>query len=393
MYKRIDVFIIGSKGIPAQYGGFETFVENLTKGRKDKCIHYHVSCMGDEEKKYFHNGAECFTVKVPLSGAKGRIMHVSLALSYVEKWCDRNPNNNVIVYVLGCRIGPLMKFHSKRLHQYGAIVLCNPDGLEWKRDKWNRAEKKFLKLCEASLVKNADLAVCDSVSIEDYIKKEYRTKAKNTTYIAYGSEVTPSSCSDDEFMAWAKQYGITKNQYYLIVGRFVPENNYETMIREFMMTNSNKDLVIITNVEKNDFYNSLMKNTQFDKDKRVKFVGTVYDRELLSKIRENAYGYFHGHEVGGTNPSLLEAMASTDLNLLYDIGFNREVGGDTTLYWKKEKHSLSRLIQYCDNELDEKQRFVLGDKAKQRIKEYYSWEYICKQYESLFENVTFSLNE
>ncbi|MCJ0554362.1 glycosyl transferase, partial [Enterococcus cecorum] len=133
---------------------------------------------------------------------------------------------------------------------------------------------------------------------------------------------------------------------YLIVGRFVPENNYEAMIREFMKSKTKRDLVIISNVEKNAFYNDLNKHTNFEKDERIKFVGTVYDQEQLKYIRENAYAYLHGHEVGGTNPSLLEALGSTKVNLLLDVGFNREVGENGALYWKK--NTLSDLIDEVD---------------------------------------------
>ena len=114
----------------------------------------------------------------------------------------------------------------------------------------------------------------------------------------------------------------------------MPENNYETMIREFMKSRSPRNFAIITNV--NDrFLEELEQKLHFRADPRIRFVGTVYDQELLMKIRENAYGYFHGHEVGGTNPSLLEALGSTDLNLLLDVGFNREVAQDGALYWSK----------------------------------------------------------
>ena len=109
-----------------------------------------------------------------------------------------------------------------------------------------------------------------------------------------------------------------------------------------------KDFVIITNVEHNKFYEELKISTGFEQDKRIKFVGTVYDQELLKKIREQAYAYFHGHEVGGTNPSLLEALASTDLNLLLDVGFNREVAEDGALYWSKEENSLAALIENAE---------------------------------------------
>ena len=152
------------------------------------------------------------------------------------------------------------------------------------------------------------------------------------------------------------------------------------MITEFMKSNTTKDFVLITNVEQNKFYEQLRKKTGFDKDSRIKFVGTVYDQELLKKIRENAYGYFHGHEVGGTNPSLLEALATTDLNILLDVGFNREVGMDGALYFNKEEGSLSKLI---DNELDDKVILNLGIKAKDRIVEDYSWINIVDKYEKL----------
>ena len=110
-------------------------------------------------------------------------------------------------------------------------------------------------------------------------------------------------CSSDLY----RKYGLTIKNYYLVVGRFVPENNYETMIREFMKSSSKKDFAIITNVNER-FLDELEQKLHFRDDSRIKFVGTVYNQELLMKIRENAYGYFHGHEVGGTNPSLLEAL-------------------------------------------------------------------------------------
>ncbi len=126
------------------------------------------------------------------------------------------------------------------------------------------------------------------------------------------------------------------NEYYLAVGRFVPENNFQTMLTEFMSSTTRRDFVLITDVKQNQFYEILKEKTGFDQDPRIKFVGTVYDQNLLKFIREHAYGYIHGHEVGGTNPSLLEALSSTKMNLLLGVGFNREVGGQGALYWEKE---------------------------------------------------------
>ena len=124
----------------------------------------------------------------------------------------------------------------------------------------------------------------------------------------------------------------------------------------------------------------------YKSDKRIKFVGTVYDQELLMKIRENAYAYFHGHEVGGTNPSLLEALGSTDLNLLLDVGFNREVAEDSALYWSKKPGSLATLIEKTDT-LSEKEIRKFGELSTRRIQAAYSWEHICKRYKTIFTKI------
>ena len=155
------------------------------------------------------------------------------------------------------------------------------------------------------------------------------------------------------------------------------------MITDFMRKKKKKDLVIITNVEHNKFYEQLREKTGFEKDKRIKFVGTVYDQDLLKKIREEAYGYLHGHEVGGTNPSLLEALASTRLNLLLGVGFNKEVGEDSALYWSKEPGNLSALLEKADA-LDAEIIEQLDEKSTARVQDAYSWEKIISEYERVF---------
>ncbi len=382
VYKKTHVFIVGSKGIPAQYGGFETFVDNLTARKQAKDIVYHVSCMNNNEEHFEYNNADCFNVKLPMKGALGRILHVSRALSIVEKWMNINPSENTVVYILGCRIGPLLYLHAKRLRKGGVKIYVNPDGLEWKRDKWNVLVKKFLKYCEKCLVFNADLVICDSKNIEKYINETYPIINGKTTFIAYGADVKKSTCDEGSISKWLEEHGLVEKQYYLIVGRFVPENNYETMISEFMKCKTEKSLVIISNVVNNRFYKKLKEKTKFEKDKRIKFVGTVYEQELLRKIRENAFAYIHGHEVGGTNPSLLEAMASTKLNLLLDVGFNREVAEDAALYWEKEEGNLCELL----DKLNEMKKLNEIPHAKYRVLDKYSWNKICHEYENVFLN-------
>lgn len=379
-----NVFIVGCKGIPAQYGGYETFVEQLTYNQIDNNIKYHVACMSNNFEEFEHNGARCFNVKVPNIGPAKAVYYDVKALKEIIKYIKKNNIEKGIVYVLACRIGPFFNKYVKKLHKLGFEVYVNPDGHEWKRAKWNCLIRKYWKISEKLMVKHADLLICDSINIEKYIKSDYKKYNPKTTFIAYGADTTKSSLKNNSKVLndWYKKFDIKSNEYYLIVGRFVPENNYETVIKEFMKSKSKKDLVIITNVEKNKFYDSLKENTNFENDKRIKFVGTVYDKELIKKIRENAYGYFHGHEVGGTNPSLLEALASTKINLLLDVGFNKEVAQDSALYWNKKDGNLSKLINRTDK-LSEKEIKELDKKSTERITKEYSWEKIVDEYEKV----------
>lgn len=379
-----NVFIIGSKGIPANYGGFETFVDELVTRQKNTDIKYHVACLSDNDRETEYHGAHCFNVKVPNIGPAKAVYYDLAALKYCVKYIKENKIDNAIVYILACRIGPFVNKYVKQLHKLNCKVYVNPDGHEWKRAKWNYFIRKYWKLSEKLMVKHADLLICDSKNIEKYIQEDYKKYSPKTTFIAYGADTSKSTLEDhdEKLINWYKEKDLQAKEYYLVVGRFVPENNYETMIKEFMKSDTKKDFVLITNVEQNKFYETLKNDTHFDQDKRIKFVGTVYDQQLLKKIRENAYGYLHGHEVGGTNPSLLEALATTDLNLLLDVGFNKEVGEDGAVYWNKQEGNLSNLINRLEN-IDTEQLQELSTKAKQRIDSEYSWDYIVRKYEDL----------
>lgn len=379
-----NIFIIGSKGIPAKYGGFETFVENLTKYRKDPDLRYHVACLSDSEGEFEYNNARCFKVRVPNIGPAKAVYYDIQALKAVLAYIDRQQIEEGIVYVLACRIGPFFKRYVKKFHRRNIQVFVNPDGHEFKRAKWNYFIKKYWRYSEGLMVKSADLLICDSKNIEKYIQKEYTEYRPRTTFIAYGADIV-EQVDSDKFNTWARQFALKKDNYYLIVGRFVPENNYETMIREFMLSKTEKDLVIITDYQGSKLYSLLQDKLNFKLDKRIKFVGTAYDPILLRTIRSYAYGYLHGHEVGGTNPSLLEALGSTKLNLLLDVGFNQEVGLDSCLYWSKEKESLAQVINLADR-LTAAQIEARGHKAKARVIEDYSWDIIIDRYENLFKS-------
>ena len=179
-----------------------------------------------------------------------------------------------------------------------------------------------------------------------------------------------------------KEYGLKKDNYCLMVGRCVPENNYELVIQDFMKSNIKKDLVIISNLSSSNYYQELVSITGCDKDKRIHFINGVYDQEKLATIRKNAYLYIHGHSVGGTNPSLIEAISLTDLNILYDVCFNHDIGGDTCLYFK-EHGSLTKVLD--NKKLLDSSKKEMGKKAKELFKNNFTWEKIIEQYKDIFK--------
>ncbi|MGL2318768.1 beta 1-4 rhamnosyltransferase Cps2T [Oenococcus oeni] len=385
------VYIVGSKGIPANYGGFETFVEKLTKVQKNKQIKYHVASRFDnseqagKKQRFEYNGADVFSIDVPNVGSAQAIVYDYKALKEAIRISKQNQDKHPIFYVLANRIGPFAKHFAKEIHALGGRFYLNPDGHEWARAKWPKPVRKYWKYSEKKMVAAADLIIADNPEIEKYIKKEYSSFHPQTTYIAYGTDVQRSKLTmkDQKVRDWFKQKRITENNYFLVVGRFVPENNYETMIREFIASDTKKDFVLVTNIEKNKFYNQLKQRTHFDQDSRVKFVGTVYDQELLKYIRENAFAYFHGHEVGGTNPSLLEALSMTRLNMLIDVSFNKAVAKDGAMYWTKVVGNLTAQINETEI-YDEKRIADYTKAARKRVADEFTWESIITKYEGLF---------
>lgn len=383
--KMKQIFIIGSKGIPARYGGFETFVDQLVRNRKAEEIQYHVACLDNKEWETEYCKARCFHVKVPDIGPAKAVYYDLKALSACLDYIEREKIEGAVVYILACRIGPFIKHYKKRFRKLGAKLYVNPDGQEWKRGKWNRLIRSYWKASWELMVKHADLVICDAKSIEAYIRQEYRNLNVKTLFIPYGAEKAPviTEAETEKWTVWSQKHQVERGEYYLIVGRFVPENNYYTMLKEFHCSRTQKKLVIITNPDNQKLWDRIRSIPGVVQDERICFVGTVYEQALLWQIRKRAFAYLHGHEVGGTNPSLLEALAATKCNLLLDVSFNREVAEDGAFYWTKEPGNLARLLEKVERmEQTEIDRRSL--QAGARMKEAYDGAEIVRKYESLF---------
>ena len=383
-----NIIIIGSRGYEKEYGGWETFVTNLINNYDDKDTKFYVAELTHEKNKGIEerNGVICPQIYVPKQGSITMFNFAIKATLFFKKYIKENKLDNVVMYILGYRVGPLFSLIHRKLNKMGVKIVINPDGIEWKREKWNFLIKQYLKLSERTMIKSSNYVVCDSKNIEKFINERYKKYNKPSSFIAYGAYLKDIKDIDDKTISFMKEHNITKRNYYLIVGRFVPENNYELIIREFMKSNTEKDLVIVSNVSKNKFYDKLLQKTKFNLDKRIKFVGPVYDQDILVRLRKNAKAYIHGHSAGGTNPSLLEALSITDVNLLYDAPYNMEVGGKAALYFSKEEGSLEKQIETIEK-FKTKEQNEYSKKAKNRIKEEYTWEIVVKKYKKLFSKL------
>ena len=382
-----NIIIIGSRGYKFEYGGWETFVTNLIDNYKEADTRFYVPELSfDKTKKdRVENDVRIHPIYVKPQGNATMLTFAIKAVLFYKKMIKNEKMKNVVMYILGCRVGPLFLFIHKSLEKLGVKIMINPDGLEWKREKWNYLIKQYFKISERTMIKSSLVVVNDSLAIKEYVDNKYKKYHVDTTYISYGAYLkdVKDTKKTKEFF---KEKDIKENNYYLFVGRFVPENNIEYIIKEFMKTNIDKDLVIVSNVTENSFYNSLIEKTNFLDDKRIKFVGGVYDDSILRYIRKYATAYIHGHSAGGTNPSLLEALSITDVNILYDVSYNREVGLDNVLYFNKNDDSLKDVIYKVEN-FDKEEKEKYGILAKKRINEAYTWDIVAFKYKELFERV------
>ena len=375
------VFIVGSRGYHAKYGGWETFVSKLVDNYNDKDTLFHVSMYTDNknEKIYINNNVIVDPIYVKQKSSIKMFIYTIKAYKNYLKYIDDNKIKNAYIYVLGLKLFNYLKLKKNIAKKLGIKIYVNPDGLEYKRSKWSYPVKKFFLMSEKLMLNNCDLVVCDGKGIEKYILDKYPNLNGKTTYIAYGYDELRINIDEKKVL---DKYNLKKDDYILMVGRCVPENNYELIIKEYIKSKSNKKLVIITNLSTSNYIDELREKTHFDEDNRIRFIDGVYDTTELGIIRKNAFAYIHGHSVGGTNPSLIEALSLTDLNILYDVCFNRDVGENSCLYFKDEG-SLVKLLN--DEKYLKSKKNELGKKAKQRAKKYFTWEIIVKKYKRIFK--------
>lgn len=355
------ISIIGTVGIPAKYGGFETLTEYLTKDlNNDYDITVFCSSKSYEEQIDTHNTCKLKYIDLNANGVQS-IPYDILSLFKSLKFAD----TILILGVSGCIALPFIKLFNKKTK-----ILTNIDGLEWKRDKWNKYAKWFLKFSEKLAVKYSDVVISDNKVIQDYVKSEYGV---NSELIAYGADHVEKIGISDELYA---KYTFLKNPYAFTVCRIEPENNIH-MILEAVSKYENISFVIIGNWDSSAYGINL--KDKYSKYININIIDPIYDQSILNQFRSNCHIYLHGHSAGGTNPSLVEAMALELPIFAYGINYNKE----TTSHKAKYFNSSIELIKLFEI-LNEDELLKISKDMLDIANEKYIWQNISTDYSNLF---------
>ncbi len=302
----MKIAIIGTRGIPNNYGGFEQFAQILSQGLVEKnCEVYVYNSHNHKYKESKWNGVNIIHKYDPeyLIGLSGQFIYDFNCIINSRK------HNFDVVLQLGYTTNSIFgAFLPKK-----SLLLCNPDGIEWKRSKYPKPIKKFLKYAEKLAVKTNDYLIADSIAIQKYFINKYK---KNVYFVPYSAEVF-----ENPDKTKLKEQNLTAYNYNLLIGRFQSDNNLEPIIRGVIESKNETPLLLIGNHE-NKFGNYLKKTY---KSEKIKFWGAIYNIELLNNLRYYSKFYFHGHSAGGTNPSLLEAMASSAFIIANNNDYNKAV--------------------------------------------------------------------
>lgn len=367
----MKIAIVGTRGIPASYGGFETCAEELSIGLVKKGHRVIVSCRRYlySDRPALYKGVElCYPVSIP-GKITDTFSHTFFSMLRVLLW---SPDIVLIFNSANSPLALIPKIFGKR-------VLINVDGLEWKRAKWGKIARMYYKFSEFFSSIIADVVISDARAIKDYYLKKYK---RESVYIPYGAPVIESK--NPEIL---KKYGLKSDGYFFIGSRLEPENHQDMAVEAFRQVKTDKLLVIAGGANWKSPY---VKKLRMTDDRRVVFLGPVYEPGHIEELHAGAYAYIHGNEVGGTNPALLKAMGSGNCIIALDVPFNREVLGDAGLYFK----DVSQLKQNIEFLLENQNvRDSLKQKARERAISMYRWEDVIERYENVFKELKYGKKE
>lgn len=356
------IAIIGTQGVPAHYGGFETLAENLVRENHSPEIQYTVFCSskGIKTKEKYFKGARLEYIPIKANGVWS-ILYDTVSLLKATRGYD-------VIVVLGVSGGVFFPFFKLLCNKK---LIVNIDGLEWKRDKWKGFAKFFLRVSEEFALRFSDVVIADNQGIVDYIQNRYK---KKTVLIAYGSDHVKRSLTEQEQQDILDRYRVTPQEYHISICRIEPENNCEMILKVFARTH--KTLIFIGNWENSDYGKNLKQ--QYKDSPNIRIVDAIYDLDILYVLRSYSKAYIHGHSAGGTNPSLVEAMFCKCNILAFDVIYNRESTNNQAYYFRD---SVDLVLFTSGEESVESNASKMFELAMER----YTWAKITKQYVALYD--------
>lgn len=360
------IVILGTRGIPARYGGFETFAEKLAAGLLARGFDVTVFCESSESSvPDVFQGVKLRYVSAPSLGPLQTILYDLRCLWATRKGYD-------VVYMLGYGAAPFCLI--PRL--WGTEVWINPDGLEWARAKWGLVARNYFRLMEWASIHAANRIIADAKAIATSLASRHG-KLPACTVIPYGCEVIETPPRAELLSEW----GLVPEGYYLVVCRLEPENHVLEILQAFQRSRNKRQLIVVGNDLTETRYVAQLRTVQ---DPRIRMIGTLYDQAKLACLRYHSFAYMHGHSVGGTNPSLLEAMGCGNLIFAHDNAFNRETLGPCGFYFTNPSE-LTRAINQAEQ--DETELARLREASRSRARANYSWPDIISRYVALLGNL------
>ncbi len=367
MKSRLRIAIIGDRGIPARYSGFSNLAEEVaTRLVRDHGMDVTVYCRSNyfRDRPRMLRGVRLIYLPAPGGKSFESILHSTVSILHAA--CGRfdvafvlDPGNAPFVLPLKLRRSPL---------------LIHTDGLGWQRRKWSPLQRRYYKWSEWVSTRLASWLVTDSVAMCDYYAQEYGSEC---AFIPYGSRVGDEPV-DDALV----RFGLSPGRYLLAVARIEPENNTDLLIREYRASGVTMPLIVVGAARYESEYS---RRVLGEHDDRVRCVGAVYDSAQLNGLLRHCRLYLHGHEVGGTNPSLLRAMHAGAACVPLDVPFHREVLGESVEYFSRSAGSLAGLLRRLD--ADDRRVHEIASVSRQRAGELYRWDAVAAAYADLFERM------
>ena len=378
----MKVAILGSRGIPAKYGGFETFAEGLTENLTKKGFDLTVSCEYEPHKSRIKdlNGIKLdyFPIKPPKNYLL-RKFYENLSDIYFLIKLSRNYD---IIIFLGIEVGMFL-FIPKLLNRQ-IKTLVNIDGVMWERTKFNKLERWLLKINHVLAIRFADIVIADSKEMMRYVEDKYQNK---TIYLSYGIQIPERIPWNDKNLKKLAKYTkalISEENYFLVVARLEPENNIHTIVEAYLEADLKTPMVVLGDFTSPAYQKEIEKMILAYDSPRIILLGSIYDEDILNMLRQNCMAYIHGHSVGGTNPSLLEAAISKNIILAHNNIFNREVCGKNAIYFDDSKE-LKTQIELVEQNPENYSKIKYD--VHNSVKNEYSWEKISNGYENLLNSM------